>query len=113
MASISALDLLLVTRVNLDIGIPDKAFLLGDEVISDIFGQLKFMPVLVLCARLCPPGVEGSLFAVLMSINNLSSDVSRLLGAAAAQAVGLTGDDLSQLWFLVALRSACKVTLPS
>ncbi len=32
MTFVSALDILLVTRINLEIGIPDKAFVLGDEV---------------------------------------------------------------------------------
>jgi hypothetical protein len=32
--------------------------------------QVSFMPILVLAARLCPEGVEATLFATLMSILN-------------------------------------------
>jgi len=32
--------------------------------------QASFMPILVLAARLCPEGVEATLFATLMSILN-------------------------------------------
>lgn len=35
-----------------------------------VLGNLSFMPVLVLAARICPPGVEATLFATLMSIIN-------------------------------------------
>ncbi|OMO60628.1 Biopterin transport-related protein BT1 [Corchorus olitorius] len=41
--------------------------------ISDAINQLKFMPFLILSGQLCPPGTEGSLFALSMSINNFGS----------------------------------------
>eukprot|EP00913_Durusdinium_trenchii_P020533 g19286.t1 len=39
------------------------------------------MPILVLAAQLCPPGIEATLFALLMSLLNLASFVSSNLGA--------------------------------
>ena len=33
------------------------------------------MPVLVLAARLCPPGVEATLYAALMSLSNAGGGV--------------------------------------
>ena len=54
--------LLLVTRANLALGIPDTWFTFGDDLILTVLGQLAFMPLLVLAASLCPPGVEGTLF---------------------------------------------------
>ena len=39
------------------------------------------MPVLVLAARLCPSGMEATLFATLMSISNGESVTGGLLGA--------------------------------
>ena len=56
--------LLLVTHVNRDLGIPDTLFTFGDDLVLTVFGQLAFMPLLVLAASLCPPGVEGTLFAL-------------------------------------------------
>ena len=55
---------------NRELGISDKFFSLGDSVILTVLGQLAFMPILVLAARICPPGVEATLFAGLMSIFN-------------------------------------------
>jgi len=59
---------LLTSHVNRDYGIPDKLFALTDTVVLSVLGQIAFMPTLVLAAKLCPPGVEGTLFATLMSI---------------------------------------------
>ena len=73
--------LLLVTHANRAIGIDDHWFSLGDSLILTVMGQIAFMPVLVLSARLCPPGIEATLFALLMSIWNLSGLVSSEFGA--------------------------------
>ena len=54
---------------------------------DQVFGQLAFMPLLVLAASLCPPGVEGTLFALLMSTFNAGGIVGQELGAALTQAL--------------------------
>ncbi|CAN6297471.1 unnamed protein product, partial [Urochloa humidicola] len=61
---------LLVTGLNRKLGISDECFSIGDSLIITVLGQASFMPVLVLAAKLCPPGVEATLFATLMSISN-------------------------------------------
>jgi folate/biopterin transporter len=93
--------LLLVTHANRALGIDDHWFSLGDTLILNIAGEIAFMPVLVLAARLCPPGVEATLFALLMSLNNLAGLVSRELGALLTQWFGVTEVDFSHLWLLV------------
>ena len=67
-AAASATQLLLVTRANRALGVPDAAFLVFDSALLAALGRIALMPVLVLAARLCPDGVEASLFAALMSI---------------------------------------------
>eukprot|EP00850_Spirogloea_muscicola_P010566 SM000062S19952 [mRNA] locus=s62:643291:646410:+ [translate_table: standard] len=105
------LDLIQVTRVNLRIGIPDKAFILGDAAIVDVFQRLQLMPMLVLAARLCPPGIEGTLFAFLMSLSNFGSLTARWLGAVLMTAVGVTKDHYDLLWLAVLIRT-CMRLLP-
>jgi hypothetical protein len=61
------------------------------------------MPVLVLSARLCPPGIEATLFALLMSIVNLAGLVSHELGALVTHWLGVTETDFGHLWQLVLL----------
>lgn len=93
--------LLLVTHVNRSLGISDEWFSLGDSLILTVAGQIAFMPVLVLSARLCPPGVEATLFALLMSVVNLSGLLSHELGAALTHVLKVTETDFTNLWLLV------------
>lgn len=61
------------------------------------------MPVLVLAARICPEGMEATLFATLMSIFNAGSLVGGLIGAALTQIFGITKDRFDNLTLLVIL----------
>ncbi|MBD2447068.1 folate/biopterin family MFS transporter [Nostoc sp. FACHB-152] len=93
--------LLLVTHTNRALGIDDRWFSLGDSLILTVMGQIAYMPVLVLAARLCPPGVEATLFALLMSIFNLAGMVSYEVGAIIMHLLGITESNFNSLWILV------------
>lgn len=93
--------LLLVTHANRSLGIGDRWFSLGDSLVLTVMGQIAYMPVLVLAARLCPPGVEATLFALLMSVSNLASMVSYQLGAGLMHLLGIAQTNFDNLWILV------------
>lgn len=93
--------LLLVTHTNRALGIDDHWFSLGDSLILNVMGQIAYMPVLVLAARLCPPGVEATLFALLMSVSNLAGMVSYEFGAIIMHWLGITETNFDLLWLLV------------
>lgn len=95
--------LLLVTHANRTLGIDDRWFSLGDSLILSVMGQIAFMPVLVLAARLCPPGIEATMFALLMSIWNLSGLFSHELGALLTHWLGVTETNFDRLWLLVTI----------
>lgn len=61
------------------------------------------MPVLVLAARLCPEGMEATLFATLMSISNGGSVLGGLIGAGLTQVFGVTKDRFDNLAVLIIL----------
>ncbi|MEG3850440.1 folate/biopterin family MFS transporter [Microcoleus sp. herbarium19] len=93
--------LLLVTHANRTLGIDDRWFSIGDSLILTVIGQIAYMPVLVLSARLCPPGVEATLFAVLMSVTNLAGIISYEGGAVLTHWLGITDRNFDNLWLLV------------
>ncbi|MEA5541417.1 folate/biopterin family MFS transporter [Limnoraphis robusta Tam1] len=93
--------LLLVTHANRALGIDDYWFSLGDSLILTVIGQIAYMPVLVLAARLCPPGVEATLFALLMSVSNLAGLLSYESGALLTHLFGVTENQFDNLWLLV------------
>jgi folate/biopterin transporter len=93
--------LLLVTHANRNLGIDDHWFSLGDSLVLTVMGQIAYMPVLVLAARLCPPGVEATFFALLMSVSNLAGLVSYELGAGLMYLMGINESNFDNLAVLV------------
>uniref|UniRef100_A0A383VPR6 Uncharacterized protein n=1 Tax=Tetradesmus obliquus TaxID=3088 RepID=A0A383VPR6_TETOB len=98
--------LLLVSGANRALGLSDELFVLGDSVILTVLGQVSFMPILVLAARLCPEGVEATLFATLMSILNAGGFTGSALGAGLTSLLGVTSSDFSNLFLLLVLCNA-------
>ena len=101
--------LLLVTHTNRTLGIDDHWFSLGDSLILTVMGQITFMPILILSARLCPAGVEATLFALLMSVFNLAGLLSHELGALLTHFLGVTETNFDKLWLLVVITNASSL----
>lgn len=93
----------LVTGLNREFGISDEWFAIGDSLILTVLAQISFMPILVLAAKLCPEGVEATLFATLMSISNAGSVSGGLIGAGLTQVFGVTKDRFDNLATLIIL----------
>lgn len=93
--------LILITGAHRTFGLSDQLFVLGDSVILTVLAQVAFMPILVLAARLCPEGVEATLFATLMSISNGGSFTGSALGGGLTSALGVTSTNFDNLFPLV------------
>ena len=103
--------LLLVTHTNRLLGIDDHWFSLGDSLILTVIGQIVFMPVLVLSTRLCPPGIEATFFAVLMSVMNFGATISYWLGSLMMKWLGITEYQFDALWLLIIITN-CTSLIP-
>jgi hypothetical protein len=103
--------LILVTGLNQSLGIDNEWFCLSDEILLTVLGRISFMPVLVLAARICPEGVEATLFATLMSILNGGSVTGSFVGSILTKGLGVTSSDFTQLPTLVAI-CAVSTLLP-
>lgn len=102
-------ELILVTRLNVKLGISDHIFVVTGDSIEDIVESVGFLPLMILVARLCPAGVESSVYASIIALSNMGGIIARLLGAAIARACGVTLFNFTRLW-LVSLM--CTVTIP-
>jgi folate/biopterin transporter len=96
-AALGLTGLVLVTHANRALGIDDRWFSLGDSVVLAVAGRIAFMPVLVLAARLCPEGIEATLFALLMSVLNLGSLLAYQSGAWLTHVLGVTETNFTHL----------------
>ena len=69
---LSLVPLILIFRINVRWGISDLAFSLGDESIVEIIGMLTTMPILIVCAKLAPKGIEACVYSFLTMATNIS-----------------------------------------
>ena len=90
-----------VCRYNVELGIPDKLFCIGDSLLIQTIGTINMIPVLVMACRMCPKNVEGTMYALLMSILNLGDMFSYQFGAILMYFVGVTEYDFTKLWLLI------------
>ena len=93
--------LMLVTHTNRKLGLSDSWFVVTDSALLAGVGQVGLMPLLVLGAQTCPKAVEGTLYAMLMSILNIGGVASDSIGGLLTFALGITANDFSNLWILV------------
>lgn len=91
----SSLQLVIITRANLDLGIPDKFFAIGDDVLLAALSRIAFLPILILAARITPKGVEATVYASLISVSNFSEVISSGLGSALTAMLGIERDFVS------------------
>tara|TARA_Y100000310_G_C20665231_1_gene807118 strand:- start:389 stop:1705 length:1317 start_codon:yes stop_codon:yes gene_type:complete len=63
------------------VGMSPRLFAMADTLISAPLSEIAFIPLMVLAARLCPKGIEATMFAILASIMNIGLAVSDLGGA--------------------------------
>ncbi|XP_015085325.1 probable folate-biopterin transporter 2 isoform X1 [Solanum pennellii] len=104
------LDLVLVLRLNLKVGIPDYFFMVMDASVTQLVGRLKWMPLLVLSSKLCPPGIEGTFFALLMSIDNTGLLTSTWFGGLLLHIFKITRTKFHNLWLAILIRNILRIT---
>ncbi|XP_043688059.1 probable folate-biopterin transporter 4 [Telopea speciosissima] len=107
LAILSLLDIALVSRVNVSFGISDKIMVLCGSALADAVNQFKFMPFLILSGQLCPPGIEGTLFALFMSINNLGSTLGSFVGAGLASVLNISSGSFDNLLLGIFVQVIC------
>lgn len=104
------LDLMLVQRMNLRFGIPDYLFIVIGEAVSQMIYRLKWMPLLVLCSKLCPSGIEGTFFALLMSVGNFGDLSSSWGGGLLLHVLNVTRINSEDLWLAILIRNILRVS---
>lgn len=104
------LDLVLVLRLNLMLGMPDYFFAVIDECVSQMISRLKWMPLLVLSSKLCPSGIEGTFFALLMSIDNVGILSSSWGGGFLLHLLRVTRTQFENLWLAVLIRNILRIS---
>ncbi|OII73096.1 BT1 family protein [Cryptosporidium ubiquitum] len=100
------LPLVLVTGLNLNLGISNRMFALSGGFLIEAIAEIQLLPLLVMTTKLCPKGLEGSVYAVMMSIRSLGTGVSKVISAGLAYLLGITAFNFSNLGLLIWISSA-------
>lgn len=107
LSALTLLDMVLVSRLNISYGVSDKVMVMSGSALADAINQLKFMPFLILSGKLCPPGIEGTLFALFMSINNLGVTVGSFVGAGLASLLNISSGSFDKLLLGTTIQFLC------
>lgn len=109
-------DVILFSRLNLKLGIPDHAFVLGGSALATVVQQWQWMPGVIMISQLCPKGMEAIMYSLLAGCFNLGSTISSNSGALFLQVLDIkpTGtpadaDAFKYLW----VGSAISTVLPT
>jgi len=98
------LDIVQYQRWNVALGLPDWFFMLGKSSVQNTVGMINFMPTTILMSKVCPPGLEASVFALLAGFSNFGNTIAGFLGAYALTLLGMDDigrgriDDFSNAW---------------
>lgn len=114
MAIVGLLDLVLIMHLNREVGISDEATAIGGDVVQEAISfTFKNMPMLVLAARLCPEGVEATLFSLFMSAHNFGFILGMIYGSALMRTFGVDRDSYDDFYLLLMIKSISRLlTIP-
>merc|ERR1719482_1670252 len=108
-------DVVLISRLNVRLGIPDTSFVLGSSVLQSVVGQWMWMPGIVILSQLCPKGMEATMYALLAGCHNLGNTIAGNCGALVLMWLGCKpqgqdaeSDQFKNLW----MGSAMSTVLP-
>jgi hypothetical protein len=96
------------SRLNLRLGIPDAAFVIGSSALQVLTARWASLPLRVLMTQLCPPGMAATGFATLAGSANLGAALAEYQGAFAldvggVKPTGAAGESaqFANLWILI------------
>jgi hypothetical protein len=92
---------ILVTRLNVDLGIPDFYLVLFSSSVMAMIGEIIMMPMLSLACLLCPKNLEGTVYSIFMSAINFGAGLASLNGSFITMSLGITATDYSNLPTLI------------
>ena len=109
----SMLAIALVLRWNIAMGIPDYLFCLTSSSLAVALSEINTMPLLIYAANLCPKNIEGTTYALIMSVMNFGGFLSYNFGSILTSFLGITSSKFDNLWLLIFISNVLSlVPLP-
>lgn len=114
LALVGFADVTLARRWNVAWGIDDEWFAGLDQFMYWLSYQCKMLPIYSLATRICPPGVEATMIAIVLSLKDLGYTISTYYGAVLTTWAGIEENEcfltpFDNLWMLYAWRIVCRL----
>eukprot|EP00667_Euglena_gracilis_P004235 EG_transcript_4254 len=112
-AAATSLDIVIYQRWNVALGLPDWMFMMAKASAQNTVAMIAAMPGGILISKVCPHGLEATVFALFTGFANFGRLIAGYLGAYALTLVGMdhigkgAEDDFSNAW------KACVLSLMS
>ncbi|CAK0782156.1 hypothetical protein CVIRNUC_005589 [Coccomyxa viridis] len=103
------MQLVLVKGYNRRWGVTDQAFFLMFGSLHAGLGRLALLPLVVLASRICPKGVEATVFGLLMSLHVASTMTGKVLGSVLTSAFGVTSSNFTNLAPLILVCAIARI----
>lgn len=103
--------IILVKRINTKWGIPDQVFCIIDSLITDFMIELNLFPLLILSCRLSPKNIEGTMYALMMSIYNFSLMLGSQIGGLGMRILDISENDFNNLYVLIIFANIWVVSI--
>ena len=81
-----------------------------DSVGASLFGMLMIMPLIVMVAHHAKDGIEGTFYALLMAVSNLSGVLADELGGLIGNVLGVTKEKFDNLKYLIVICGVMDLT---
>lgn len=91
----SLLQIALILRLNVPLGIPDVFLAVGNDTAIALMESLRSMPSVIMFVMLCPEGAEGTTFAVLTTLTSLAGTVASDLSTWLSELWDVSNDTLA------------------
>jgi hypothetical protein len=70
------------------------------EFVTAVADVFLFMPLTIMAARLCTDGVEGTSYALVLSIQNLGGFLDSAVAAQIMNILGISEGKMGNLWYM-------------
>lgn len=109
LACMGLIDVILVKRWNLSIGIPDEVMILGDSALSPMARRFYIMPLFILAAKVCPEGAEATVFSLLTALSNFGSSISVYSGSLVLYYFDVKDGNYQNLVTVILIKCCCRL----
>ncbi|KAF4755533.1 hypothetical protein FOZ63_020376 [Perkinsus olseni] len=114
--TVALLQTFVFLRWNLAVGISDKVFVLGGTSMLEVTRQWMWMPTLILTSKLCPQGMESTMFALLAGCASAGYTMAKYIGAFVLHELNVRpvgavneGHQFDNLWKAAVLSASCPL----